>query len=92
MDSFIKICMSIVFTLIRCLFLPYVFVTRAKHRIKPPGIDLMETVEIGGVQQALYFRGENIENPAILFIHGGPGFPEMPVLHTFQYEWKNYSR
>jgi len=57
-----------------------------KKQINFPGIDFMEAVEIGGIEQALYFRGKDIQNPVILFIHGGPGQPEMVFLHKFQYE------
>jgi len=65
-------------------------VTRTNHKINmPSGIDQMEMVEIGGIQQALYFRGQNAENPVILILHGGPGFPLMPFLHGFQYEWED---
>lgn len=53
---------------------------RNSHAIDAPGTDLMETVEIGGIQQCLYFRGQNVDNPVILFLHGGPGSPEMPML------------
>ena len=65
-------------------------VTRENHKINTPnGIDQMEMVEIGGIQQALHFRGQNAENPVMLIIHGGPGFPLMPFLHEFQYEWEH---
>jgi pimeloyl-ACP methyl ester carboxylesterase len=65
---------------------------RASHKIDAPGIDRMEMIEIGGIQQALYIRGENTENPVILFLHGGPGAPEMPFLYQFQYDWeKDYT-
>ncbi len=38
-------------------------------------------VEIGGVRQGMFIRGENpAENPVILFLHGGPGSPELPML------------
>ena len=57
-------------------------------QIHSPGIDSLEMVNIGGIQQALYFRGENIKNPVILFLHGGPGWPEIPFLHDFQYPWE----
>ena len=59
-----------------------------RKRIVAPGIDLMETATIGGISQALYFRGEDIKNPVILFVHGGPGQPEIPFLHDFQYPWE----
>lgn len=35
-------------------------------------------VEIGGMRQGLFIRGENPQNPVILFLHGGPGSPELP--------------
>lgn len=56
----------------------------------PNGIDSMETVEIGGALQSLYFRGDDVNNPAILFLHGGPGWPQMATLHDFQYELEPY--
>ena len=64
-------------------------IIRANHQIESPGIDQMEMVEIGGIQQALYFRGQNVDNPVILWVHGGPGNSMMPFLHLFQYEWEN---
>lgn len=63
-------------------------IIRAKHKIKAPGIDRMEMVEIGGIKQALYIRGEKADNPVILFLHGGPGNSMLPFLHMFQYEWE----
>lgn len=64
-------------------------IIRRKHRIEAPGIDCMETVEIGGIMQTLYFRGKNEDHPVILFLHGGPGNSMFPFLHLFQYDWEN---
>lgn len=36
--------------------------------------------EIGGIQQGFFIRSENPENPVILFLHGGPGSPELPFI------------
>jgi len=66
----------------------YAPILRVKQRISEPGIDLMEMVEIGGIKQALYFRGESIDNPVILFLHGGPGGSTKPFIHTYQYDWE----
>jgi len=64
-------------------------VTRANNKINTHnGIDLMEMVEIGDIKQALYYRGQNMGNPVILFLHGGPGFANIPFIHTFQYDWE----
>ena len=34
-------------------------------------------IEIGGIQQGFFIRTENPKNPVILFLHGGPGGPEI---------------
>ncbi|MBS5081941.1 MAG: alpha/beta hydrolase [Clostridiales bacterium] len=65
------------------------WVIRTSHKIDAPGIDRMEMVEIGGIQQALYIRGQNADNPVILWVHGGPGNSMMPLFQMFQYEWEN---
>ncbi len=67
----------------------YGVIMRYKHRIESPGIDKMETIKIGGIDQCLYIRGKDVENPILLFLHGGPGTPEMPLLYTFQYKWED---
>lgn len=32
-------------------------------------------VEINGIKQGMFIRGENLQNPVILYLHGGPGTP-----------------
>ena len=43
-----------------------------------------EFIEIGGIQQGFFIRSENPENPVILFLHGGPGSPELPMLIPYE--------
>jgi pimeloyl-ACP methyl ester carboxylesterase len=33
-------------------------------------------VKIGGVMQGMFIRGRDLNNPVMLFVHGGPSFPE----------------
>ena len=41
-------------------------------------------IEIGGMQQGFFIRSENPDNPVILFLHGGPGSPELPMFYPFE--------
>lgn len=47
------------------------------------GINEQFYVELGGQEQYISIRGENIDNPVILYIHGGPGSPDSPIMPTF---------
>lgn len=44
--------------------------------ILPDSIAEKVHVEINGVTQGMIIRGSNINNPVLLFVHGGPAMPE----------------
>ena len=37
-------------------------------------------LQLGDVQQYVEISGESVNNPVLLFIHGGPGWPQTPML------------
>ncbi len=66
-------------------------IIRDAHRIvQPRGIEEMRAVEIGGIQQWISVRGRDRRNPILLFIHGGPGSPEMPAGWLYQSPWEDF--
>ncbi len=52
--------------------------------ISENGIQEQVTIDINGIKQELSIRGEDINNPVILFLHGGPGNP----VGYFDYIWQ----
>ena len=56
----------------------------------PEGIDTLEQIELNGEKQWINIRGKNKSNPILLFIHGGPASPMMPVAWAFQNGWEDY--
>jgi len=54
-------------------------VRELRHIVTPNGIEREEAVRIGGIDQAVSIRGADRSNPVLLIIHGGPGFPTMPL-------------
>jgi len=58
--------------------------------VNPKGIQENFKLNIGGVEQWVYTRGQDIDNPVILFIHGGPASPLAPVMWTYQRPIEEY--
>ena len=56
----------------------------------PNHIDSLEPVRIGGIEQWIQLRGQNADNPILLFIHGGPGIAFIPLARDFQSPWEKY--
>jgi pimeloyl-ACP methyl ester carboxylesterase len=42
-----------------------------------------EDIRLGGYEQAVLIRGRNAHNPLLLYLHGGPGSPELALVRRF---------
>ncbi len=49
----------------------------------PNSVAVLEPVNLGDMEQWLLIRGEDRENPVLLWLHGGPGSAQMPITHAF---------
>lgn len=52
--------------------------------IIPNSISEKVWIEINGIRQGMFIRGENPDNPVILYLHGGPGTPLLPFISYFE--------
>ncbi|MCD9028647.1 alpha/beta hydrolase [Luteimonas sp. BDR2-5] len=58
--------------------------------VAPGGVQEQRTVRIGGIDQWISVRGNDRDNPILLYLHGGPASPMMPASWTFQRPWEDY--
>lgn len=54
------------------------------------GIVTLEKVSIGGIDQWISIRTKDTKNPILLYLHGGPGTPVMPLFRHFQAPLEDY--
>ena len=55
----------------------------ARKILTPNGVERLEKVRIGGIDQWVSVRGADRRNPVLLYIHGGPGYVSIPMSWWF---------
>ena len=58
--------------------------------VAPQGVQEAYAARIGGIDQWLNVRGQDRDNPVILFVHGGPASPITPSQWQFQRPLEEY--
>ena len=58
--------------------------------VSPRGLQVIETVPIGGIKQVVSIRSQDLRNPVLIYFHGGPGFVEMPLDWWWNRGWDEY--
>ncbi len=56
----------------------------------PAAVSEIRPVRLGGVKQWLLIRGLDRSRPVLLFLHGGPGYPLVPLAHAFGAELEKH--
>src|SRR6266853_445316 len=62
----------------------------ARKIVTPNGVERLEKVRIGGIDQWVSIRGTDRRNPVLLHIHGGPGYISIPMSWWFSRGWEEY--
>src|ERR1700744_4916828 len=55
----------------------------------PNGVQEGQFVSIGGIEQWVQIRGEDRNNPVLLFVHGGPGSSTLPMSSGWR-DWEKH--
>ncbi|MDD4713202.1 MAG: alpha/beta hydrolase [Bacteroidales bacterium] len=80
--------------LLACIVIPFVMLTaHSPGKPKPftdgngtplPGsISEKIHVDINGIRQGMFIKGKDATKPVLLFLHGGPGFPEYAISYKY---------
>jgi len=65
-------------------------IANARKIVTPGGVERLEAVRIGGIDQWVSVRGADRRNPLLLHIHGGPGYISIPMSWWFSRGWEEY--
>jgi proline iminopeptidase len=58
-------------------------IANARKILTRNGVERLEKVHIGGIDQWVSIRGTDRRNPVLLYIHGGPGYVSIPMSWWF---------
>ena len=65
-------------------------IANARKIVTPTGVERLESLRIGGIDQWVSVRGADVKNPVLLHIHGGPGYISIPMSWWFSRGWEEY--
>ncbi|MEZ4917940.1 MAG: alpha/beta hydrolase [Saprospiraceae bacterium] len=58
--------------------------------VNPNGVQENFQVELGGIPQSIFVRGQDKDNPLLIFVHGGPASPMAPLAWAYQKPLEEY--
>lgn len=66
------------------------FTRKAPQIYNQNSISELSNITLGKLEQWIYIRGVNEENPILLMLHGGPGAAQIGFIRTFQQELEKH--
>ncbi len=58
--------------------------------VVPGSTAILEQVTLGGMEQSILVRSRDKRNPVLLFLHGGPGYPQIAYARKYQSELEKH--
>lgn len=83
----LKIFLIVIAALILALFAAHLIGRSVNSRIPKGGINESMFVDINGTKQWINIYGDNLENPVLLYLHGGPGSATSDIDYAFTRKW-----
>lgn len=65
-------------------------IANVRKILTPNGVERLEKVRIGAIDQWVSIRGRDKRNPVLLVIHGGPGYTLLPMSWWISRDWEEY--
>ena len=83
-----KATVILLIVIVICLLVRYIG-QRGNRRVPDGGINTDMYVEINGVKQWISIYGQDINNPVLLYLHGGPGVATSGYDYAFTRKWSD---
>ncbi|MGI6216507.1 MAG: alpha/beta fold hydrolase [Coriobacteriales bacterium] len=77
-------CLGLLIALILIFVIARVSTYYENHIATPNGIDEETYVTLGGQEQYLLIRGQDVSNPVVIWLHGGPAGPDAYTTYVFE--------
>jgi proline iminopeptidase len=65
-------------------------IAQLRRIVSPAGLQATETIRIGRIDQVVSIRSQDLRNPVLIYLHGGPGYVEMPLDWWWNRGWDEY--
>lgn len=65
-------------------------IANARKILNAGGVQRLQAIRIGGIDQWTSVRGTDLRNPVLLLLHGGPGYVSMPMGWWSAQGWDEY--
>ena len=85
--KFVKCILLFLLVIVAAILLAHATGGAVNRRTPKGGINESMYVEINGTEQWINIYGENVDNPVLLYLHGGPGSSTSDIDYAFTRKW-----